>query len=220
MNHKTFWTMVLLLTTCGVADAGPLLLAIPALLSSMPAWVGAAMTVVGTLASVSSSRQQAKDAERVGQAEQAQSEVTAKNMEAEAGQRRAVSQHKAMEDRRQARLVASRAQVVAGGAGGDGTALDLMGDIAGEGEYNALTSLYEGEEGARSREYSAANARAYGASRVQAANMTANAHKSNATATLFKSATSLFDKYGQGGFGGGGGLDPMAAWRRSGSGGD
>lgn len=61
---------------------------------------------------------------------------------------RAIGQRQAIEERRQARLVDSALQARAGGGGLDQTVMELSADITGEGEYRALSALYEGEMGA------------------------------------------------------------------------
>lgn len=76
----------------------------------------------------------------------------AKQMISRAGSERATSQRAAAEERRQKNIVQSRAQAVAAASGGgasDPTVVDLQGDLEVEGEYRALSQLYEGEERAR-----------------------------------------------------------------------
>ena len=83
-------------------------------------------------------------------------ESQAKQKDIIAGQQRAESQIKAKEERRQARLLQSRAQARGAASGAIGPGLtNIESDIIGEGELSALTSLYEGEEAARSAEYGA-----------------------------------------------------------------
>lgn len=60
----------------------------------------------------------------------------------------ATGQRGAIEQSRQADLAISRAVAVAAGSGAgasDPTVAKLVGDIAGRGQYNALTSLYNGD---------------------------------------------------------------------------
>lgn len=68
---------------------------------------------------------------------------------------RATGQRVASGERRQAKLLESALQARAGGGGLDPTVARLQADIAGEGEYRALSALYEGETGALGREASA-----------------------------------------------------------------
>lgn len=114
----------------------------------------------------------------------------AAQLEQRAGQMRASGQHDASEQRRRARLVQSALQARAGGGGLDPTVVQLSKDIAAEGEYRALTSLYEAEDAARGDEMAAAGARMQGRrSRV--------AGGINAVSTLFSpTALTLYSKYG------------------------
>lgn len=79
-------------------------------------------------------------------------------LEQQAGQDRASSQRTAAEQKRQARLLASRAQAVGAATGGglDPTVVNTIANIEGEGELRALTALFDGEEEARSGEMQAA----------------------------------------------------------------
>jgi hypothetical protein len=140
-----------------------------------------AMSIIGQQ-SAAKSQQQALD-------------YQAKQQEQKAGQDRAIAQRQGMEDRRQSRLAASRLQALAGGGGADESVLSLTGDIAGEGEYNALTAMYEGEQSALGREGQAAGLRMEGKAARRAAN-----YKS--ASTILSTGSSMFGKYGDGGFGG------------------
>lgn len=69
-----------------------------------------------------------------------------------AGQERAKSQRVAEQQRKQAAIVGSRARAVAGASGGgvtDPTVTGILSEIEGEGEYRALSAMYEGEDRAR-----------------------------------------------------------------------
>lgn len=121
-------------------------------------------------------------------------EYQARQQERKAGEERAVAQRQAQEQRRQAVLAISRAQAVTGGGSTDDGVLDLVGDIAAEGEYNALTALYEGEERGLGREMQASGYRMEGANARSAANW-------KSASTVFSTGTSMFGNYGNGGFG-------------------
>lgn len=123
--------------------------------ATVPTIISTVATVGGLAVSAAGARQQGKDA-------QAMANYQAQQLEQKAGQDRATAQRRSIEDRRQASLAMSRVQAVAGGGGADPSILGLTGDIAGEGEYNALASLYEGEERAIGREMQATGARAEG----------------------------------------------------------
>lgn len=68
---------------------------------------------------------------------------------------RATGQRVASDERRQSRLLESALQARTGGGGLDPTVVKLQSDIEGEGEYRALSALYEGETGALGMEASA-----------------------------------------------------------------
>lgn len=116
----------------------------------------------------------------------------AAQLEANAGTERAMSQRSAMEERRQARIIASRGVAVAAASGGgvdDPTVLNILANIEGEGEYRALTQLYNGEEEARGLEGQAK------ARRKEAKNVkTASYFK--AMSTILSSGSGMADRLG------------------------
>ncbi|HBA35609.1 MAG TPA: hypothetical protein DCZ12_15900 [Gammaproteobacteria bacterium] len=78
---------------------------------------------------------------------QASKRFQAEQLDRNAGQVEAASQKQASEERRQAELLASRARAVAAAGGTTTTDVGIMNELAKidkEGEYNALTALYEG----------------------------------------------------------------------------
>ncbi len=107
----------------------------------------------------------------------------ASQLEQQAGQSRAAAQREAIEKRRQANLAGSRLQALAGG-----DAVELAVGIAGEGEYRALSSLYEGENRAVGLEQAAEAERYSGSQRQRSARFGA------ITGALGKGAT-MYDKY-------------------------
>lgn len=116
----------------------------------------------------------------------------AKQLEGNAGLERAMSQREAMEERRQARLLNSRALAVAAASGGgtdDPTVVNLMADIEGEGEYRALSSLYSGETSARGME-AEAKARRKEAKNAKIAGFIDGA------SSILGAGSSLADRYG------------------------
>lgn len=121
-------------------------------------------------------------------AAKADAEFEAQQLESAAGRDRASGQRRAAEERRQARLVESALQARSGG-GLDPTIAKLQSDIAGEGEYRALTALYEGEESARGKLASADATRRTGRARGQAADL-------QSFGTILGGAGSLYSKYG------------------------
>lgn len=132
--------------------------------------------------------------QQAAKAEQAGLDYQAKQMEVKAGQDRATAQRQGMEEQRQARLANSRVQALAGGGGADESVMNLTANIAGEGEYNALTSLYEGEQSALGREMQGAGLRMEGKAKRRAANW-------KSASTVMSTASSMFGSYGSGGFG-------------------
>lgn len=115
----------------------------------------------------------------------------ADQLEIQAGTERASSQRRAMEERRQARLVSSRALAVAAASGGasDPTVVNMMADIEGEGEYRALSALYEGNEEAIGLE-NQARARRKEAKNVKKASYL------KAGSTILQAGSSLASRYG------------------------
>lgn len=98
-------------------------------------------------------------------------------------------QRQAEESRRQARLLASRAQALAGGGAGDVSVVKTVADISAEGELRALTSLYEGDTAAQ-RMRDQARAKIFeGGEAKKAAGITT-------AATLFSTGSQLYSKYG------------------------
>lgn len=106
---------------------------------------------MGDLFKVGASIYQGREANKAAKEE-------AKQLERRAGSERASSQRSAAEQKREARLVQSRALALAASSGAgasDPTIVNMMADIEGEGEYRALTELYVGEERARGDEAAA-----------------------------------------------------------------
>ncbi len=110
---------------------------------------------LGTILQVSNTIQAGKAAQQAANARAQALEHQAKQAEQAAGQERAASQRASSEQRRQARLVESRALAVAAGSGagaGDPTVENILGEIGAEGEFRALSELFIGEERARGLE--------------------------------------------------------------------
>lgn len=219
---KQFLWFVGLFALCGSASAEPVSAAFAAFGSwmasaSIPtilATVGSAITVVSSLSQGRSS-QQAIDMS--GQAQNQQSQLaaqsadsTAAQLEQEAGQQRAAGQRRSLEQRRQAAIAASDIQARTGGGSTDASIMGLTGNIAGEGEYNALTNIYEAEETARGYEGKANTSRTQGQlyrmqggaalQRSAAASEAAGAASDfKAASTIFSAGSSLYSKFGNGG---------------------
>ena len=102
---------------------------------------------------------------QAGRAANVSAKFQAAQAQQQAGQERATAQRAAIEERRKADLALSRGQAVLASSGGgtlDPTAMRLMGGIAQQGEYNALSALFQGEETARGLELGAAAKRMEG----------------------------------------------------------
>lgn len=112
-------------------------------------------------------------------------------LEAQAGSTRATSQRQAMDERRQARLASSRALALSAASGGasDPTVVNILANLEGEGEYRALTALYNGEEEARGLEFEATNRR-------KESKNTKRAGYIGAASTMLKAGAGMYEKYG------------------------
>lgn len=102
------------------------------------AGLGQTFAVVGGVTSVLGRFMDARNARQYGKAQQAYAEQTAKQVFAS-------SQRDAMEEKRRAKLLASRALAVAGGGASDPTVMNVIADIEGEGAYRAAMEIYGGE---------------------------------------------------------------------------
>lgn len=118
-----------------------------------------------------------------------------------AGQKRAEAIQASNEQRRQFRLAQSRAVAVAGASGtspGDTGTVKIISDLAGEGEYRALTALYAGDIAAQNYEQQA-TLRRYDALQYGAAGRLARDRSYAMAATTIAGAgieSSLLRKYG------------------------
>jgi hypothetical protein len=95
----------------------------------------------------------------------AMGKAQARAYNAEAKAEKVRGQYAAVEERRLARYAQSRALAVAGASGAgasDPTVMNTIGDLEAEGEYRALTSLFNGEQRARSQTMQANIARSEG----------------------------------------------------------
>lgn len=158
-------------------------------------------TVVSTVGTLVAGEQEAQAYKASAKVENELAQYRAKQLEQNAGQERAASQHKAEQERKQARLVQSRARAI-GAAGGAirGTDIeDILAGLEGEGEYNAQSALYEGEEAARGMEMQAAGER-YSAKtgKTMAAYQAKAARRGSymsAVGDVLKGSASMYEKY-------------------------
>lgn len=124
-------------------------------------------------------------------------ELAAWNAEREGDLAMAASQRTALEERRQADLVASRALAVAAASGGgvsDPTIVDILTRTKGEGAYRARVALYEGEARSRAMRVSAAGGGTFDSSQMLKAG-----YQAAAMGKLVRGAGTLYAKYGMNG---------------------
>ena len=108
--------------------------------------VGTVASIGGTLLSAKAQMDQADYAKKVAAIE-AQNLRDKSNQDAAAGEQAQIQQN------RKTDLVLSRARALSAGSGTSATSGDVLNtesQIAGQGNYNALTALYEGQAAARS----------------------------------------------------------------------
>jgi hypothetical protein len=211
---KQFLWFVGLLALCTSASAEPVTAAwtafsawassasIPTILSA----VGSVVTVAGALDSAASAKDNARNQAAQYEMSAQGADSQAEQLDQQAGQQRASAQRAAQEQRRRATIAASDIQARTGGGSTDSSVLGLTGNIAGEGEYNALTSMYEGEEKARGSEGQAGVSRAQAAqyragagAAIARGDSAARAANTNAFSSVLTGASSLYSKFGNGG---------------------
>jgi hypothetical protein len=108
---------------------------------------GLASSVAGTGASLLGSQQTAKAARDAAESQATALRLKAAADKVQAGTEAGYYQRLALQDRRKEQLLLSRQQAVAAAGGGSATdpsTLTLLTDIAGQGEYNALSNLAAG----------------------------------------------------------------------------
>ena len=131
-----------------------------------------ALQTAGTILGLSGAAQSASAQRQAGASADQAAQFRAAQLEQQAGQERASAQRQSIEARRRSNIAMSRAQALAASSGAgalDPTVINLMSGIAGEGELEANTALYQGEEraigqeaGASASQYEGAQARRAG----------------------------------------------------------
>lgn len=165
-------------------------------------WAAAGLALVGTVMQAGAQQQQADAMRAQGAANQQAANYQAQSMEIQAGQERAVAQRKSINDRRQEQLQISRSQALAAASGAgasDPTVISNENITTREGEFGALTDMYQGEQSAQNLETGAKLKRYEGDASDYGANATANATDTAAMGTIFSGAgkaASLYSKYG------------------------
>jgi hypothetical protein len=159
----------------------------------------AALAAVAGATKVAGSLMGAKVAEQEGRAARYGKESEAAQYDQQAGQEIAVAQRGAMEQRRRAKLVASRALAVSAASGGgasDPTVARIIADIEGEGAYRAATELYRGEESARKLRMAASGSRYEGALAERSGKIKSRAYKLQAFGDAAQMGGGMYQKYG------------------------
>lgn len=116
---------------------------------------------------------------------------TSAQLRRNAGQAQAASQRTAEDKRRQTDLLISRARALAGGGAGDVSVLNNVGDIAHEGELQALSALYEGDVAAQAMRERADQ-------RMRESKAYGKAARVGYYTTIFKTASKLYSSYASG----------------------
>lgn len=159
----------------------------------------AAIAAAGTLIGAEAEAQAVKAGAK---AEGELAEYRAKQFKQQAGQERATAQRAAIEERRKGALARSRATAIAAASGGgvQGTDVEnILSNLSAEGEYNAQSALYEGEEQARGLESQAA-AELYGSklNKSMASYQARVARRSSyvsAAGNVMQAGASFYDKF-------------------------
>lgn len=170
--------------------------------TSTLATIAAVSGVAGLGLGVMGQMQAGQAAKAQGKAQQQATDYQAQQAVVQAGQERAAAQRRAIAQRRATDRVQSNLQARAAASGGgalDPSVIDISGDIAQEGEYRALSALYEGEDRARGLENSASLRRYEGSASRAAGNTAADIYGTRALGTALSGASTLFAKYGGGG---------------------
>lgn len=170
-------------------------------------YVGPALSIFGALTSASGQREAASAVSAAGRRQEAAAEISAQELERQAGQDKAAYQRKALEDKTQSNLVASKLIAAAGASGGTGPQiLRMVGQIMSRGSYNRSMDLYNGEELARQKIAQAGIARTSGqiaalgaAQRAGALEIGARSSLISGAGTLARDAYTLYRRYGGGG---------------------
>ena len=158
-----------------------------------------AISTVGTIVSANDAaaaeRAAGKNAREVGDWQAAQ-------LRQQAGQERAAAQHQAENERHKGELAISRARALAAGSGGgagDPTVMKIYGDLAAEGEMNAQSVLWDGDEAAKGLEAQAAAAQYEGEAAYESSRTASRALKRagylSAAGNLLAGGSDFYTKY-------------------------
>jgi len=140
-----------------MAFVAPIAAALSATAAASAPYLAVASLAAGGLSAFGQMRQ--------GQAANKMAKFEAAQMERQAGERRAVAQREAINRRREADILESRALAAAGASGGgtlDPGVLSIIGGIHREGEFSAATELFNAESAATNLESQAGATRLSG----------------------------------------------------------
>ena len=163
--------------------------------------ITATLAVASTVLTATSAIQQGMAADANAKSQQQMLNSRAEQADMKANEERALAILRGKEARRQATLKSSRAQAINAASGGgafDPSIVNLMGDIAAEGEYNAGIEMFEGESAAQDLEFGAELDRYQGEQARRAGKAAKRAGFMKAATTALKGGSSLYDKYGGG----------------------
>jgi hypothetical protein len=144
-------------------------------------WWAIGIGAVSLVTSVVGQQKAGKDAQR-------SLDYQAAQYNQNAGQTQAAAQRIAENQRRDARLLTSRAQAIAGGGAGDVSVVKTISDISAEGELRALSALYEGDSSAQEMR-DRAKAKVFEGGQARTAANLASA------GTVFQGGSQLYSKY-------------------------
>jgi hypothetical protein len=167
------------------------------------AWMEGAGTLLEIYGMMESGRLARINAERAKRAH----EFQAWQADRQGGIAIAISQRRALEEKRVGDVLASRALAVAAASGGgvsDPTVVKLMSDIEGEAYYRANVALYEGEAYRRQLRLDAAANRVTGSEKLETGLRDNQSRQIAAFGVGVRGAASLYSKFGIGGPGKGG----------------
>lgn len=153
------------------------------------------VAVVGLVSSLASGALTAVGAIQQGNAAKAEAQFKAEQLRAKAKEEVAAGQRRMFAERRKKDLALStlQARAASSGAGAtDETVIGLGGSIAEEGELQALSEFYLGENRARGYEDQANAA-------IMEGRAAARASRLKAAGSIFSTATSVFEKFAPGG---------------------
>lgn len=157
------------------------------------------LAIGGTILSGVGQMQAGQAAAAQGAAQQVASNYSAEVLGQQAGQTRAAAQAASGYADINTAYALSKARATAaasGGGGADPTVTNIEGQIAARGNYNALSSLYSGEEKARGLENQAALDVYTGEQQKIAGDARASGGMLAGIGTILSGGASLFSKYG------------------------